>query len=71
MFIEGKLTKGHLFCARLCYSALPFVIAYPAERYECFLDGHRQSFEYFQGVTPAGRSMPTCERRSKKAGVGT
>lgn len=50
VFLAGTLVKGHLFCARLCYSALPFVVLYPAERYEFLLDGHRQAFEFFEGV---------------------
>lgn len=50
VYLAGEPIKAHLFCARLCYSALPFVVAYPAERNEFLLDGHRQAFEFFQGV---------------------
>lgn len=48
--VAGKTLRGHLFCSRLCHSTLPFVVLYPAERYEFLLDGHRQAFEFFQGV---------------------
>ena len=50
VFLAGKPVKVHFFCARLCYSGLPFVALYPAERNEFLLDGHRQAFEFFQGV---------------------
>jgi len=48
--INGKEVKAHLFCARLCASCAPFVIAYPMERKEAFLDGHIKAFEFFGGV---------------------
>jgi len=50
VYVGGVVVQGHFFCARLCYSAVPFVVGYPAERYEFLQDGHRQAFEYFQGV---------------------
>ncbi|MFA7175366.1 MAG: IS21 family transposase [Kiritimatiellia bacterium] len=49
--IAGKRVTGHIFCARLCHCALPFVVMYPAEKSEFFIDGHRQAFEFFKGVT--------------------
>jgi len=49
--IAGERITGHIFCARLCHCALPFVVMYPAERSEFFIDGHRQAFEFYKGVT--------------------
>jgi len=50
VIINGQRVRAHLFCIRLCYSLAPFVIAYPTEREEAFLDGHRRAFEFFGGV---------------------
>ena len=46
-------TVVHVFCARLCASAAPFVIAFPFERLEALLEGHIESFKFF------GRSKAT------------
>ena len=40
----------HIFCARLCFSAMPFVIAFPYERLEALLEGHIEAFKFFNGV---------------------
>lgn len=48
--IAGTRVTGHTFCARLCNSAMPFVVMYPAEKSEFFIDGHRQAFEFYRGV---------------------
>lgn len=50
VYVAGMRVTGRMFCTRLCYSASPFVVLYPAERTEFFLDGHRQAFEYYGGV---------------------
>lgn len=50
IYLKGVRTKIHLFCARLCYSATPFVIAFPNERLEALLEGHIQAFKFFDGV---------------------
>jgi hypothetical protein len=50
IFIQGQRVKAHMFCTRLCYSAMPFVVVYPGECNEFFLDGHRLSFEFYQGA---------------------
>lgn len=49
-YIDGVKTKVELFCMRLCYSGSIFVMAYPTQRYESFLDGHAQAFQFFAGV---------------------
>jgi len=37
IILNGVKTQVHLFCMRLCYSIVLFVIAYPTEREETFL----------------------------------
>lgn len=50
VFIAGQKVTSHMLCMRLCNSAAPFVITYPNEREEAFLDGQRRAFEFFGGV---------------------
>lgn len=50
VLIAGKQTELNLFCMRLCHSCAPFVMAFPSQREEVFLEGHQRAFEYFQGV---------------------
>lgn len=50
VFIAGKKTTAHLFCMRLCHSCAPFVMAFPVEREETFLEAHQRAFLYFGGV---------------------
>jgi len=49
-YIQGQRTVVQLFCMRLCHSAAIFVAAFPTQRYESFLMGHRKAFEFFGGV---------------------
>lgn len=49
--IAGERTTAHLFCMRICYSCAPFVMAFPVEREETFLEAHQNAFAYFGGVT--------------------
>ncbi len=51
VIISGNKVKCHMFCARLCHSAFPFVVIFPAERSEFFLEGHKQAFEFYKGAT--------------------
>jgi transposase len=51
VFIAGEQTEVNLFCMRLCHSCAPFVMAFPSQREEAFLEGHQRAFEYFQGVS--------------------
>ena len=48
--LAGQVITAHLFCARLRYSNLPFVLAYPHEQQEAFFEGHRRAFEYWGAV---------------------
>ena len=49
-YIQGQRSVIQLFCMRLCHSAAIFVAAFPTQRYESFLMGHRLAFEFFGGV---------------------
>lgn len=42
--------KVYVFCAKLCYSKVEFVIAYPYQRTEFFFDGLNSAFAFFGGV---------------------
>lgn len=50
VYINNRLTEVSLFCLRLKASLVPFVRAYPTEKLEAFLDGHRRAFEWLGGV---------------------
>lgn len=50
VFMNGKKTTVHIFCARLCFSAMPFVAAFPYERLEALIEGHIEAFSFFNGV---------------------
>ena len=48
--IAGQQQKAHYFCLDLPHSDDCFVMAFPAETTEAFLEGHVQAFAYFGGV---------------------
>ena len=48
--IAGVEQKAHFQCFDLPHSDDCFVIAFPAENTEAFLEGHNQAFAYFEGV---------------------
>ena len=48
--LSGQRNVMNLFCARLCNSDAPFVIAYRRQNSESFLDALVQTFEYFGGT---------------------
>lgn len=50
VFIAGRPTVAHLFCLRLKASSVPFAMAFPTEKLEAFLAGHRLAFEWLGGV---------------------
>lgn len=47
VIIDSKRVTVNLFCMRLKYSSVPFVVAFPTERLEAFLEGHVQGFSYY------------------------
>ena len=50
VYLSGVKTVVNLFCARLCYSGAPMVLAYRRQNEESFLDALVQVFQYFSGV---------------------
>lgn len=48
--LAGRQVKVQLFCLRLCYSKLSFVMALPHQQQEAFFEGHQQAFDFFGGV---------------------
>lgn len=48
--IDDKRSEVALFCMRAKASKIPFVVALPSEKLECFLAGHALAFEFFGGV---------------------
>lgn len=53
VIMKNRKIEANLFCIRLCFSCAPFVIAYPSQREEVFLEAHREAFEFFGGVPKA------------------
>lgn len=52
--INNERVKACLFCMRFKYSLVPFVMAFPTERLEAFLEGHVRAFSYFGGIPKEG-----------------
>lgn len=50
IYLQGEKMVVNLFCARLCYSCRPFVLAYRRQNEESFLDAIVKVFELMQGV---------------------
>jgi transposase len=50
VYINGIKQTVNLFCARLCHSCIPVVIAYQRQNEESFLDAFVQTFHRFGGV---------------------
>ena len=50
IYLSGEKLKAYLFCARLCYSNAPFVIAYRRQNSESFLDALVQTLNFFGGT---------------------
>jgi transposase len=50
IYLDGVKTVVNLFCARLCYSDAPMVLAYRRQNEESFLDAFVHTFSYFGGV---------------------
>ena len=50
VYINGEKLVVNLFCARLCHSCTPYVIAYKRQNLESFLDAIIRTFQYYGGV---------------------
>src|SRR5947209_11811374 len=48
--VGGEEQKAHFLCMDLPQSDDCFVMAFPAENTESFLEGHNRAFAYFAGV---------------------
>jgi transposase len=48
--IGEQRVRVNLLCFRLCYSAAPFVMAFPSQRGEAFQEGHVAAMRFFGGV---------------------
>jgi transposase len=48
--IAGVRVTVQVFFMRLCYSRRLFLMAFPTQKQEAFLEGHVQAFRFFQGV---------------------
>lgn len=50
VYFDDEKTTVNIFCARLCYSCRPFVLAYHKQNEESFLDAFVRIFEMMDGV---------------------
>ena len=50
VIMDGEAVTVQLFMMRLCYSRRLFVMAFPFQKQEAFLEGHVHSFHHFGGV---------------------
>lgn len=50
VIFKGERLTVHLFTMRLCYSRRLFMMAFPTQKLEAFLEGHVRAFAYFEGV---------------------
>ena len=48
--VDGVEQKGHFLCMDLPHSDDSFVVMFPAENTEAFLEGHNRAFAWFGGV---------------------
>ena len=63
--VAGVERKAHFLAMDLPHSDDGFVVAFPAETTEAFLEGHVRAFAYFGGVP---RAFSTTTRRSRWLG---
>lgn len=50
VIIAGQPTEVQLFCFKMSFSGLPFVVAFLRQTQEAFFEGHKQAFEFIGGV---------------------
>ena len=50
VIMAGIPVMAQVFCMKLSYSGKPFVMAFPTQRQEVFFEGHKQTFEWYEGV---------------------
>lgn len=67
--IGGKKVTVHLFCLTLSASGASFVMAFPHERQEAFLEGHKQAFDFLGGI-PSSITYDNLKTAVKKVLTG-
>ena len=50
VIMAGIKETVQIFCIKLSYSGKPFVMAFPTQRQEAFFEGHKEAFEWYEGV---------------------
>jgi hypothetical protein len=50
VIMKGVRRLVSFFAMKLCYSRKPFIVVFPFEKQEAFLEGHKRAFEFFGGV---------------------
>jgi transposase len=53
VLMEGRPLQVQLLVLRLCFSKLPFLMAFPHQRQEALFEGHKEAFAFFGGVPQA------------------
>ena len=50
VMMKGRPLKVQVLVGRLCFSKLPFVMAFPNQQQEALFEGHQEAFRFFGGV---------------------
>jgi transposase len=50
VLVRGRRTRVYLFHLRACHSGAAFVMAFPRQSQQAFLEGHVEAFSFFGGV---------------------
>ena len=51
--MKGRPLTVQLLVGRLCYSKIPFLMAFPNQQQEALFEGHKEAFTFFGGVPRA------------------
>ncbi len=50
VMMRGRPLQVQLLVVRLCFSKVPFLMAFPHQRQEALFEGHKEAFAFFGGV---------------------
>ena len=50
VMMKGRPLTVQLFIGRLCFSKIPFLVAFPNQQQEALFEGHEGAFDFFGGV---------------------
>jgi len=53
VMMKGRPFTVQLFVGRLCFSKIPFLVAFPNQQQEALFEGHEEAFDFFGGVPRA------------------